>query len=85
MRAWRALLPGPALFRFDDPDAFAALLEHVDSISNELLDTFGWLLDIHRDYACIVRASGMSTGPVNTLTPDGNQPPDRNVTLCRDL
>lgn len=71
VRAWRALLLGPALFRFDDPDAFGALLEHVDSVANELVETFGWLLDIHRDYACIVRASGMSTGPVNTLTPYG--------------
>jgi len=71
VRAWRALLLGPALFRFDDPDAFGALLEHVDSVAYELLETFGWLLDVHRDYACIVRASGMSTGPVNTLTPYG--------------
>ena len=65
------LLLGPALFRFDDPEAFEELLEHVDGVANELLETFGWLLDIHRDYACIVRASGMSTGPVNTLTPYG--------------
>ncbi len=71
VRAWRALLLGPALFRFDDPPAFAELLTHVDAVANELLETFGWLLDIHRDYACIVRASGMSTGPVNTLTPYG--------------
>ncbi len=71
VRAWRTLLLGPALFRFDDPTAFDELLKHTDAIANELLETFGWLLDIHRDYACIVRASGMSTGPVNTLTPYG--------------
>ncbi|TMC23678.1 MAG: TIGR02678 family protein [Chloroflexi bacterium] len=71
LRVWRALLLGPALFRFDDPAAFDELLTHADSVANELLETFGWLLDIHRDYACVVRASGMSMGPVATLTPYG--------------
>ncbi len=71
VRAWRALLLGPALFRYDDPTAFAALVGYADEVANELLETFGWLLDIHRDYACIVRASGMSTGPVTSLTPFG--------------
>lgn len=68
MRAWRVLLLGPALFRFDDPAAFAALVAHADEIANELLNTFGWLLDIRRDYACIVRGSGTSSGPVTALT-----------------
>ena len=71
VRAWRTLLLGPALFRFDDPEAFAELLAHADEIANELLETFAWLLDIKRDYACIVRASGMSGGPVTSLTPFG--------------
>lgn len=71
VRAWRVLLLGPALFRYDDPPAFAALIAHADGVANELIETFGWLLDIHRDYACIVRASGMSTGPVTSLTPYG--------------
>jgi uncharacterized protein (TIGR02678 family) len=71
VRAWRTLLLGPALFRFDDPVAFSALLAHADAIADELLETFGWLLDIHRDYACIVRASGMGSGPVTSLTPYG--------------
>ncbi|HEX9132345.1 MAG TPA: TIGR02678 family protein, partial [Ktedonobacteraceae bacterium] len=71
VRAWRTLLLGPALFRFDDPTAFAELLAHADAIANELLETFGWLLDIHRDYACIVRASGTTSGPVTSLTPFG--------------
>jgi uncharacterized protein (TIGR02678 family) len=71
IRAWRALLLGPALFKFDDPAAFSTLLTHADAIANELLETLGWLLDIHRDYACVVRASGMSSGPVSTLTPYG--------------
>lgn len=71
LRAWRTLLLGPALFRFDDPVAFGELLSHAETIANELLDTFGWLLDIQRDYACILRASGTATGPVSTLTPYG--------------
>src|SRR5258708_14165787 len=71
VRAWRALLLGPALFRFDDPAAFAELLAYAEAIANELLETYGWLPDIHRDYACIVRASGMATGPVTSLTPFG--------------
>lgn len=71
VRAWRTLLLGPALFRFDDPSAFAELLAHADAMANELLETFGLLLDIHRDYACIVRASGTTSGPVTSLTPFG--------------
>ncbi|MGZ6368304.1 MAG: DUF2398 family protein, partial [Ktedonobacteraceae bacterium] len=51
--------------------AFGELLAHAEAIANELLETFGWLLGIHRDYACIVRASGMTTGPVTSLTPFG--------------
>ncbi|TMD50196.1 MAG: DUF2398 family protein [Chloroflexi bacterium] len=69
IRAWRTLLLGPALFRYDDAEAFAQLVAHADEVANELLDTFGWLLDVKRDYACIVRASGMSTGPVTSFTP----------------
>jgi uncharacterized protein (TIGR02678 family) len=71
LRAWRALLLGPALFRFDDRSAFDELLAHAEAVASELLETFGWLLDIQRNYACIVRASGTSTGPVNALTPYG--------------
>ena len=71
IRAWRALLLGPVLLRYDDPEAFAELVAHADEVANELLATFGWLLDVKRDYACIVRASGMSTGPVTSLTPFG--------------
>ena len=71
IRAWRSILLGPALFRFDDADAFAALVQHAESVAHELLENFGWLLDIQRDYACIVRASGMATGPITALTPFG--------------
>jgi uncharacterized protein (TIGR02678 family) len=71
VRAWRTLLLGPVLLRYDDPEAFAELVAHADEVANELLETFGWLLDVKRDYACIVRASGMSSGPVTSLTPFG--------------
>jgi uncharacterized protein (TIGR02678 family) len=84
VRAWRALLLGPALFRFDDPPAFAELLAHADAMANELLDTFGWLLDIHRDYACIVRASGTTSGPVTSLTPYGTND-QIAVFLCKAI
>lgn len=71
VRAWRALLLGPILLRYDDPEAFAELVVHADEVANELLETFGWLLEVNHDYACVVRASGMSTGPVTVLTPFG--------------
>src|SRR5258708_39717922 len=71
MRAWRALLLGPILLRYDDPEAFAELVVHADEVANELLETLGWLLEVNHDYACIVRASGMSTGPITVLTPFG--------------
>src|SRR5205807_5897322 len=38
VRAWRAILIGPALFRHDDPAAFATLKEHADEVANELLE-----------------------------------------------
>src|SRR5579859_956157 len=71
LRAWRALLLGPALFRFDDPEAFAELVIHAETVAGELLETFGWQLDVKRDYACVTRASGMSSGPVTSLSPFG--------------
>lgn len=71
VRAWRTLLLGPVLLRYDDPEAFAELVTHADEVANELLETLGWLLDVKRDYACVVRASGMSTGPITGLTPFG--------------
>ena len=84
MRAWRTLLLGPALFRFDDPSAFDELLAHADVLANELLETFGWLLDIHRNYACIVRASGTTSGPVTSLTPFGTND-QIAMLLCKAL
>ncbi|GCF09566.1 TIGR02678 family protein [Dictyobacter arantiisoli] len=71
-RAWRVLLLGPAFCKFDDPVAFHALQQQSSQIAEELLNTFGWLLDLQRDYACIVRPAGSSSGPVNLLTPYGS-------------
>lgn len=64
-RAWRALLIGPFLLKFDDPEAFAALLENIEEIRNEADATFGWSLEVNHDYACIIRnrdSSHMTTG-----------------------
>ena len=70
-RAWRSLLIGPILLRYDDPKAFAALAMHASEVASELSETFAWLLHIDRDYACIVRASGTATGPVMGLSLTG--------------
>ncbi len=67
MRAWRALLAGPALFRFDDPLAFTALVANANHIVNEIAETFGWYCAITSDYACIIRGSGMGQGPITVL------------------
>ena len=71
IRAWRALLLGPALFRFDDPGAFAALVAQAEQVSNELAEEFGWFLEQNRDYACIVRGGGLSIGAGPTLALNG--------------
>ncbi len=67
-RAWRALLLGPALLRYDDQAAFRALLQHADQISDELAESFNWQLELNSDYACIVRGGSLSSGSGPTLT-----------------
>lgn len=71
LRAWRALLLGPALLRYDDPAAFAALREQAEQVSNELARSFGWLLELNDDYACVVRGSSLSAGAGPALTLNG--------------
>jgi uncharacterized protein (TIGR02678 family) len=71
IRAWRTLLLGPALLRYDDPEAFAALTEQAEQVSDELARTFGWLLELNDDYACVVRGSSLSAGAGPALTPNG--------------
>jgi uncharacterized protein (TIGR02678 family) len=68
VRAWRTLLLGPALFRHDDATAFAALLASAERVSDELAQSSGWLLELNRDYACIVRGGTLSLGAGPTLT-----------------
>jgi hypothetical protein len=71
IRAWRVLLLGPALFRFDDPEAFTALVARSEQVSGDLAEAFGWSLELNSDYACIVRGSGLSMGVGPTLALNG--------------
>jgi hypothetical protein len=70
-RAWRILLLGPALFRYDDPEAFRALVVHAEQVSAELSETLSWLLELNNDYACIVRGGSLSMGAGPGLTLHG--------------
>jgi hypothetical protein len=55
-------LLGPALLRYDDAAAFAALSAQAEQVSEELGTAFGWSLELNRDYACVVRGGGISIG-----------------------
>lgn len=79
-RAWRTLLLGPVLLKYDDPAAFAALKEHQESINFELGATFGWQLDMRYEYAMVIRASGTGLGPVTLL--NLNSSFDQAALLC---
>lgn len=70
-RAWRTLLLGPALFHYDDPAAFEALLQNVEQVRRGLAETFGWELDMRYEYAQVIRASGTTQGPVTLLNLQG--------------
>lgn len=61
-RAWRALLLGPILLRYDDPEAFAELKDQAEQVNDELAESFGWSLELNNDYACIVRGGSLSMG-----------------------
>jgi len=61
-RAWRALLLGPILLRYDDPEAFSELVNAAEQVNDELGEAFGWSLELNDDYACIVRGGSLSTG-----------------------
>lgn len=60
-RAWRALLLGPALFRCDDAEAFAALLGAQGEVRRRLYGELGWDLDVRRSYAVALRPGGDGT------------------------
>lgn len=58
-RLYRTLLLSPALFRADDPEAFA-LLQTRDrrrTIVNDIGSRLGWDLEITESYACLLRPS----------------------------
>ena len=70
-RAVRALLTGPALHRALDPAAFAALegdLEHESGLLTELEQTLGWSLELHSDYALLLRG-GVTRGLAQRFAP----------------
>lgn len=58
-RLHRALLMQPALYRVDDPEAFAILQsrDRRRGIVNDLSDHFGWDLEVTQSYACLLRPS----------------------------
>lgn len=60
VRAWRSLIIGPVFYRFDDPEGFTVLYEHAEEFERIIMETFGWLLEVNADYACIVRSGGTS-------------------------
>ncbi|HET8841889.1 MAG TPA: TIGR02678 family protein [Ktedonobacteraceae bacterium] len=69
LRAWRTLLLGPILLRYDDPEAFATLFQQAQHFNETLAREFGWSLEVNDDYACVVRGSNPTGGP--TLTTNG--------------
>ncbi|MBA2394861.1 MAG: DUF2398 family protein [Ktedonobacteraceae bacterium] len=71
VRAWRTLLLGPTLLRYDDAEAFAALSMQAEQVNEELGATFGWALDLKRDYACVVRGGGLSIGVGSAISFNG--------------
>jgi uncharacterized protein (TIGR02678 family) len=55
-RAWRALLLGPALWRGDDPEGFAALLAQESEVRRRLEQDLGWSLWVGAEWAAVWRA-----------------------------
>lgn len=82
-RAWRTLLLGPVLLKYDDPQAFAALKEHQDTFNFELGQTYGWQLDLRYEYAMITRPSGTGLGPISLLNLTGAA--DQAALLCGEV
>ncbi|HEY8449500.1 MAG TPA: DUF2398 family protein, partial [Bacillota bacterium] len=63
VRLYRELLLAPALWRADDPEAFAVLLDRHERrrVADELYDLTGWELEMTGSYAALVRANGSSS------------------------
>jgi uncharacterized protein (TIGR02678 family) len=58
-RVFRALLLQPALYRFEDPAAFAVLAsaDRRRRIADDLAEHLGWELEVTPNYAAVVRTS----------------------------
>lgn len=56
-RAWRALLIGPALWRGDDPEAFAAITDHAQEVADDLHNSLGWQIEVGSHYSRIWRTT----------------------------
>jgi uncharacterized protein (TIGR02678 family) len=58
-RLYRTLLMQPALYRADDPEAFAILQsrDRRRNVVRDLSDHFGWDLEVTESYACLLRPS----------------------------
>ncbi len=82
-RAWRTLLLGPVLLKYDDPEAFAALRQHQETFQFEVGQTYGWQLDLRYEYAMIIRPSGTGLGPNGPLNLTGAA--DQAALLCCQL
>lgn len=82
-RAWRTLLLGPALLKYDDPEAFAALRQHQETFQFEIGQAYGWQLDLRYEYAMIIRPSGTGLGPNGPLNLTGAA--DQAALLCCQL
>lgn len=78
-RAWRNILLGPVFLRYDDPEAFAWLRQHASEVERTLARTFGWLIEINQDYACMVRASTDSSR--RTISFNMSSPLDQQILL----
>jgi hypothetical protein len=85
MRVWRTLLIGPFLLKFDDPEAFVALIEHVEGVRNELDLSFGWSLEVNHDYACIIRDRDSSSLTSGILLNPRNASDQIVLLLCAGL
>lgn len=82
-RAWRTLLLGPVLLKYDDPAAFEALCQHQETFNFELGQAFGWQLDLRYEYAMIIRPSGIGLGPFSLLNLTGAV--DQAALLCCEV
>jgi len=70
-RAWRGLLLGPVLYRCDDREAFAALVAARADVARSLERHLGWVLDLRRSFALVLREPGTGEDTPTSLHADG--------------